>query len=268
MQLTTPDETERPDSAPPPGSGTAAPDMPADTAEQIRIATYNVHSCIGTDRMLDPGRTADVINEIDADIVALQEVDAQHRPGGYLDQWAFLAEATGRHCVPGISLQTHRKTFGNALLTRLPLCATRLHDLSVTGREPRGAIDVDIDLAGRPLRIVTTHLGLRSRERAAQARILADLLDADRAAGAVLLGDLNEWRAPRQAIRPLMHRFAKAPLQPTFPSRLPLLALDRILATANLEIADVAVHRSALARRASDHLPVVATLRWAPRDEG
>ncbi len=134
----------------------------------LSVATYNVHSCVGLDRRLDPGRVAGVIRGMAADIVALQEVDAQQRPAGYLDQWAFLAEAAGYHCIPGISLRTHRKLFGNALMTRHPIRAVRLHDLAVPGREPRGAIDADIEVGGSLFRVIATHLGLRGAERRRQ----------------------------------------------------------------------------------------------------
>jgi endonuclease/exonuclease/phosphatase family metal-dependent hydrolase len=228
----------------------------------LRIASYNVHSCIGTDRRLDPRRIAAVLAELDADIVALQEVDAQQRRDGYLDQWIYLADAAGYQCIPGISLRTHRKTFGNALLSRVPLTSTRLHDLGVPNREPRGAIDVMLDFAGRSLRIVATHLGLKRTERYSQSKMLGEVLASEAVPGTVLVGDLNEWRRKPESW-PWPNSFTASPNLPTFPSRWPLLALDRIVATGSLQLSDVTAHRSPLARRASDHLPLRATLRWA-----
>ncbi|MBV8167641.1 MAG: endonuclease/exonuclease/phosphatase family protein [Alphaproteobacteria bacterium] len=233
----------------------------------LTVATYNVHSCIGSDRRLDPARVAAVIRALDADVVALQEVDARHHDSGFLDQWAYLGERTGYRCVPGISLRTHRNVFGNALLSRHPVASVRLHDLAIFGREPRGAIDADIDVAGRIVRVVATHLGLRNAERRRQSARLLEVL-AVRSSPAqtaeILLGDLNEWRAtPRSSIAALLRHYPDTPAPPSFPARWPFLRLDRILADRGLRLERCAAMRSRLARLASDHLPVCARFAWA-----
>ncbi len=233
------------------------------------IASYNIHSCIGRDGHLAPQRIVEVIRELGADIVALQEVDAQHRIDGYLDQWLYLAKELGYFCTPGISLRTHRRNYGNALLSRLPVQNVRLHDLSVDQREPRGAIDVDIRLeTGPPLRVVATHLGLSNAERRAQIAALSTLLATESGSAATfLLGDLNEWRARSRNLRLLVRHFHPSPAPSTFPARRPLFALDRILAAGVVRIGRIAAHRSDLARIASDHLPVRATFQWANGQE-
>jgi len=238
-------------------------DAPAAGDNTLTLATYNIHSCFGSDRRFDPDRVAAVIRELDADIVALQEVDAQHRTKGYVDQWAFLADATSYACVPGISLRTHRKVFGNALLTRLPVAQTRLHDISVEGCEPRGLIDVDIAVVGGLLRVLATHLGLRAFERRRQSERIAEIAEphAD-ALGTVLLGDMNDWRPRSPSIRRITRLFHGARSAFSYPSRLPIFQLDRVLGMGNIRLDDVAAHRSRLARFASDHLPIVATLSW------
>jgi endonuclease/exonuclease/phosphatase family metal-dependent hydrolase len=230
----------------------------------LTVATYNVHSCIGADRRLDPDRVAEVIRALDADIVALQEVDARHRAGGFLDQWAFLGAAAGYHCVPGISLRTHRNVFGNALLTRRPPLSVRLHDLAVYGREPRGAIDADIEFDGRVLRVIATHLGLRGAERQRQSARLVEIVarTLPQHAGTLLLGDLNDWRSPPSSIAVLLRRFTATPAPASFPARCPFLRLDRILANGGLAVAECRAVRSRLARHASDHLPVCGRVAW------
>ena len=231
------------------------------------VASYNIHSCVGTDGRFDPGRVADVLTELNADIIALQEVDAQHRLGDYLDQWTFLAQAAGYHCIPGISLRTQRRNYGNALLTRRPVHQVRLHDLSIEAHEPRGAIDADIVVGQDLLRVVATHFGLRRGERRRQAEILGNLLAesaTDQVPSGVLLGDLNEWLPISRSLRPLLHLFHRSHAPRTFPARRPLLALDRILAAGTAHLSDVAAHGSRLARLASDHLPVSASLSWLP----
>src|SRR5258708_27526166 len=234
----------------------------------LTLATYNVHRCTGGDRRLDPARAAEVIRALGADVVALQEVAARHQAAGFLDQWAFLGAAIGYRCIPGISLRTGRKVFGNALLTRHPVRAVRLHDLAVPGREPRGAIDADLDLGGRGLRVIATHFGRRGAERRRQAERLLAILRADHSAVAapcvatVLLGDLNEWRRAPNSISPVLDRFVDAPTPASFPARYPLLRLDRILSEGRLRLDRCRAEVSRIARVASDHLPIAAQFHW------
>jgi endonuclease/exonuclease/phosphatase family metal-dependent hydrolase len=248
----------------------------AESGPSLVVATYNVHACVGTDRRYDPARVAAVLRELGADIISLQEVGGQRRPGQLPDQAAFLAEETGLQIVSGPNRNYRRSRFGNAVLTRFPVLAVRYIDLSVPGCEPRGALDVDLDigerLEGQALRVVATHFGLRGGERRKQTnRLLAALAgngdaegDAPPAAdGAILMmGDFNEWRGRRGGIRALDRELGHAPAPRTFPSWCPILPLDRIYAGPPALVRDVIVHRSPLARLASDHLPLRARLAW------
>lgn len=234
------------------------------------VATYNVHTCVGVDRRYDPARIAEVLRELDADIIGLQEVDARHRGDRHLDQWVYFAEETGLAAVPAPNVRDHRGRFGNALLTRWPVREVRLLDLSVPGHEPRGAIDIDLLVGNRVLRVLATHFGLRHAERVAQTRrLLAAVEDHPSKAnggkppdGVVVMGDLNEWRGRRGGIPALDRTLGRSPALRTFPSWCPILSLDRIYASHPAVIERVEVHRSPLARIASDHLPLRATLRW------
>jgi endonuclease/exonuclease/phosphatase family metal-dependent hydrolase len=169
--------------------------------------------------------------------------------------------------VPGISLRTHRNVFGNALLTRHPVVRVQLHDLAMLGREPRGAIDADIEVAGRLVRVIATHLGLRGGERRRQSERLLEVVafrPSAAQAAEILLGDLNEWRpAPRNSITALLRHYPAAPAPASFPARWPMLRLDRILADRGLRLERCAAVRSVLTRFASDHLPVCARFAWA-----
>lgn len=225
---------------------------------RLKLATWNIHRCIGSDGILYPARIAQVLREIDADVVALQEVDSQ--PGHELDILAFLAEQTGSRQIPGITMLRSDTHYGNAVLTRLPILAIRRHDLSVTGREPRGAIDVDLDCQGRRVQLVATHLGLRPSERRYQVRQLLPVF-AEAGNDVVLLaGDLNEWFLWGRPLRMLQQQFPDTPHRRTFPARFPLLTLDRIWVYPRDRLASLQVHTSKLARIASDHLPLVATI--------
>jgi endonuclease/exonuclease/phosphatase family metal-dependent hydrolase len=239
------------------------------------VATYNIHKCIGVDRRHDPARVAAVLRELGADIIGLQEVMARHDGPRPVDHETYLAEAMGMRLISGPQRNDHRGRMGNAILTRFPVLAIRHIDLSVKGYERRGALDVDLDAGGRVLRVVATHLGLRGNERRAQMRRLLEAIasngedeQASHGNGAseaiLMMGDLNEWRGRRGGIQALDRAFGRAPAPRTFPSWCPVLPLDRIYAAPPVELLHFTVHRSALARLASDHLPLRARLAWRP----
>ncbi|ALP64332.1 endonuclease/exonuclease/phosphatase family protein [Paraburkholderia caribensis] len=231
----------------------------AQDVRALRIATYNIHGTVGADGRPSAERIAGVIRELDADIVALQEVPL----GGSFAPNALpvLREMTGMNAIAGPTLDTPERRYGNAILSRLPICATRSLDLSFGTREARGALDVDVetDGPGSGLRVVATHLGLSARERRAQIRALIAAFDTPRMP-VLLMGDLNEWFVWGHALRMLVTHFRAAPAPRTFPARLPVFALDRIWMHPADRLIDVTVHRSTLARAASDHLPLVARI--------
>jgi endonuclease/exonuclease/phosphatase family metal-dependent hydrolase len=238
----------------------------------VRVVTYNIHSCIGVDQRYDPSRISTVLRAIDADIACLQEVAAHRRSEPHADQWAYLGVATGCRVVAGTGVRQPRIRFGNAILSRFPVLAARLIDLTVAGHEPRGAIDADLLIGERVLRVIATHFGLHAAERRKQANQLMEALGEPvlanrREAHAVLLmGDLNEWRGRRGAIRSLDRSLGPSAAAPTFPSWMPVLALDRIYVDGPAVLREVGVYRSPLARLASDHLPLVGRLCWSTRE--
>ena len=221
----------------------------------LTVATYNIHGAVGTDGRFAPGRIARVLQEIKADVVALQEVPL----GGSAqpDVLALLKEETGFFAVEGPTMQSEERRYGNAVLSRYPILAKESIDLSFGSREPRGALDADIDCHGHMLRVIATHLGLKPAERRAQIKRLLQAFDTDQAP-VILMGDVNEWFMWGRTLRWLVSHFEAAPAPRTFPSRLPLFALDRIWISPRQRLLQVHVHRTALARVASDHLPLVA----------
>ena len=224
---------------------------------ELRLVSYNVHRAIGRDRRCMPERILGVLREIDADVVALQEVEARDEGADMLE---WLARETGCHAVAGTTLIRHDGHYGNGLLSRCPIAATTLCDLSWRGREPRGAIAVDLAVSGGPLRVVATHLGLRPAERREQVQRLLKLFNDTPRDRAVLVGDLNEWFLWGRPLRRLHRYFKATPALRTFPSTAPVFALDRVWTHPRAMLRRLAVHRSPLARVASDHLPLVATL--------
>jgi endonuclease/exonuclease/phosphatase family metal-dependent hydrolase len=155
---------------------------------------------------------------------------------------------------------------GNALLTALPVDDVRSHDLSIAGREPRGALEVHVRHGHARVRVVVTHLGLRAGERRRQVERLLRIIPDDDVAATVLLGDINEWWLWGRPLRWLHRRFGTSPALRTFPARAPVFALDRIWAHPAGAITEVARVATPGARRASDHLPIIATLRLVSQD--
>jgi endonuclease/exonuclease/phosphatase family metal-dependent hydrolase len=224
----------------------------------MRLATYNIHACIGADGRFDPQRIVKVLHEINADVVALQEVE-HHTIGGY-DLLDYLAAKTGLTAIAGPTLLRETNHYGNAVLTRLPILAVTRVDLSLPQREPRGALDVTLDWRGQRLQVVATHLGLRPWERRQQVRRLLTLFESGSADVSVLVGDLNEWLLWGRPLRWLRHHFASTPQPRTYPARFPLFSLDRVWVHPRAALASIEIHNSPLARIASDHLPLKAEL--------
>ncbi|MCU4181844.1 endonuclease/exonuclease/phosphatase family protein [Bosea sp. BH3] len=240
--------------------GSAAPragERPAGTL----VASYNVHKCVGVDGKFDPSRIATVIREIAPDIIALQEADKRFGARHGLLDLARLKDETGLVPVPIESANAAAHGWhGNVVLFRQGLVRD-VHQVSLPGLEPRGALVVDIDLeSGAEIRIVAAHLGLLRRSRSQQARMLIDIMKARDERATLLVGDLNEWRlGDRSALKEFGPAFGALPMPvPSFPSGLPLLALDRIIANRPEIVSDVMVHDTPLARIASDHLPIKA----------
>jgi endonuclease/exonuclease/phosphatase family metal-dependent hydrolase len=223
----------------------------------VTVATWNIHSSIGTDGRFAPERIGEVIREMNADIVGLQEVPL----GGedWPDVLHFLRETTGYHGVEGPTHCNPRRRFGNAVLSRYPIIASRSIDLSFGRCEPRGALDADIDCHGHPLRIIATHLGLRPGERRAQIKTLLEVFGTNQMP-MILMGDINEWLTWGRPLRMLESHFEAVPAPVTFPSRYPVFALDRIWISPRHRLVHVNVHVTPLSRLASDHLPLIARI--------
>ena len=215
----------------------------------LRIASYNVHSCVGTDGRKDAARIAAVIAELGCDTVGLQEVDYR------LD---YIAMRLGMQAVPGLTLLRHDGPYGNALLTRRKVLEVRRLDFAYGRREPRNALDVDLEVGGRPLRIIVTHLGLFAAERRYQMRKILEVLRSSPRERIIVLGDMNEWLPLSRPLRWLNGILGRSVAERSFPSRWPLFALDRVWVRPRHALLALKAHRSPLAGRASDHLPVKA----------
>lgn len=226
----------------------------------ITVASYNIHIALGRDGRLAPERIASVVQELKADVIALQEVQFVTKR---FDMPAYLRKATGYQVLAGPTIvDPVRGDYGNALLTCRHVKSFCRIDLSVDRREPRGALDVTLDCGEHSLRVVATHLGLRPAERREQVTKLLSMLEGESAAlPTILLGDLNEWFLWGRPLRWLHRHFEQTPAPATFPAGFPVFALDRIWVKPRHLLRRLFVHASPLARLASDHLPVVAQLQ-------
>lgn len=229
-------------------------------ARPLTVATWNVHGGVGRDRRYSPARIADVVLETGADVIALQEVGSRNASDVLLDA---LVGGTGFAAVDGWTCRRGGCDYGNVVLSRFPIVEAHRLDLTVRGREPRGALDVVASTPHGALRVIGTHLGLRPGERRAQVRKLLGALARETPLPTVLTGDVNEWYLWGRPLRWLHRRFAPTPAPATFPAWRPVLSLDRLWTQPASLLTELRVHRSALARAASDHLPLVATLAMA-----
>lgn len=228
------------------------------------VASYNIRKSVGLDWQRRPERILEVLGEVDADIVALQEVDRRFGTRvSSLSAEAILANTPYRVVRFGErpqSLGWH----GNVLLVRQDLKVAHHKSLVLPCLEPRGAVMADIIAEGYKVRIVGLHLGLMGRWRVRQARAVLDQLRAlEHRLPTVIMGDLNEWNTEGGSLKHFAREHHVVEPGPSFHSSKPVLSFDRIITSLDLNVLASGVHRSETARRASDHLPVWARLAFA-----
>ncbi|QIE57362.1 endonuclease [Pikeienuella piscinae] len=229
----------------------------------LKVASYNIRKCVGLDWRRDPLRVATVLGELNADVVTLQEADRRLGTRRGTLQEAKLAEAGLRFAELPDSGGSHG-WHGNAILVSDAVEVRSLKRVTLPFLEPRGALMAELAVRGHSFRVIGAHLGLRPINRIAQARAILEALDAeDDDAYEVVMGDFNEWRTRRGCAEILSRRLRQAPTRASFHASRPVARLDRIFASTALRFRRCGVHRSALARDASDHLPIWAEL--APR---
>lgn len=230
----------------------------------MKVASYNIHKCKGLDGAVRPDRVISVLGQIDADLIALQEVDRRFGTrSGLLDPEEIL-RATGMHLLLQSDAPHGHGWHGNALLVRSEPKFYLRERIKLPGLEPRGAIFAELDLGEGKFRVIAAHLGLLRQSRLEQAdALLAAFLDLPRLP-TILLGDFNEWRRRRRsALGVLEPMFGVAPSVLSFPSMRPMFPLDRILGWPAGLVSGLEVHDSPLARQASDHLPLIARVSLA-----
>jgi endonuclease/exonuclease/phosphatase family metal-dependent hydrolase len=228
----------------------------------FRVASYNMRKAIGIDRRRRPERTIEVLNELDADVIALQEADrrfgskASAIPLGLIETHSDYKPVEIDNRAGSIGWH------GNALLVKKAVEVCEHHLFRLPSLEPRGAVLAELRLDDVLLRVVGMHLDLSGLWRRQQAQaILSHLHEREGEPPTVLMGDLNEWSTRGGCLREFGADHDFAPCGRSFHARRPIAALDRIMISRDLEVVASGVHRTACSRRASDHLPIWAEVR-------
>ena len=244
----------------------------------ITLASYNMRKAIGLDRRRDPKRVLDVLHEIDADVVALQEADKRFGgrgsavPHELIDSHSHYKpvhlgvrhkrplEKARKHAERLLKVDTRNLGWhGNAILVKSHVGVIDCAALDLPTLEPRGAVMAELLIGDQPLRVVGMHLDLSGLWRKRQMRAILDAINSrPQKMPTVLMGDTNEWRTVAGCLRELEPEFQVAPTGPSFHARHPVASLDRIIVHKDLSIEAAGVHMSAAAQRASDHLPIWA----------
>lgn len=233
----------------------------------LRVATYNIHKCVGMDRRYSPERIADVLREIDADVIAMQEVLCNPLTHKRDHQAEFLAEELEMEFRLGENRLIKGGEYGNAVLSRFPIGDWKNYNITVKSYEPRGCLRTEIVIDDdRSMQFVNVHMGTSYFERRKQVhRLMAEhvLESPDLAGRRIIAGDFNEWtnglttkllKENFKSVDPKIH-LGRAR---TFPGIMPLVHLDHIYFDDAVELKNAFLHRSRTALVASDHLPIVA----------
>jgi endonuclease/exonuclease/phosphatase family metal-dependent hydrolase len=236
----------------------------------IRVVTYNVHKCRGMDRRVDPARIAEVLRDINADVIALQEVIADESGSPEKNQPEFIASLLGEYSVQFGEARKHLGApYGNAVLSHVPVIGSQTYDLTRGRRERRGCLRVDVNCGEQLLHVFNVHLGTSFFERRHQGRklISTDVLgSSELRSPTIVVGDFNEWtRGLATRLMSTHFRSVESRLhlkhRKTYPGVLPLLNLDHFYFDERLELVSAELVRNALTMKASDHLPIVAEFK-------
>jgi endonuclease/exonuclease/phosphatase family metal-dependent hydrolase len=229
------------------------------TQRELRFLTWNVHGCVGRDGVCDPDRIARVLEAAQPDVTALQEIDSRTTSAAQ-DPFSYFGTLFGWTTVAARTLAARDGHYGHIVLSRWPIESLGEIDLSVRWREPRKAIVGAVASPAGRIVVIAAHLGLMPFERRRQYVRLRERIAALDERPLVVLGDFNDFPGRGLAERALSPPLTGAPELATYPSRLPLLPLDRIWFSEPLELGAIATLRDA--GSASDHLPLLASLHW------
>ena len=228
----------------------------------LKVATYNIRKAVGLDQRRNPERILAVLKEIDADIIALQEVDRRFGARVSALPLAMLEAETSWMPVPLAFRPAAIGWHGNAILVRKGMEVRHCQPIDMPTLEPRGAVMAELSVAGHALRVIGVHLDLSGLWRRKQIRALLAAIDASpRHMPTILMGDFNQW-SDSGALNELAfhhHRLVQTPK--SFHTSRPVARLDRIIVSHDVTVTAADSHLSPLSKQASDHLPLWASIR-------
>ena len=228
----------------------------------LKVATYNIRKAIGLDQRRNPERILAVLKEIDADIIALQEVDRRFGARVSALPLAMLEAETSWMPVPLHFRPAAIGWHGNAILVRKGIEVRHCQPIDMPTLEPRGAVMAELSVAGHALRVIGVHLDLSGLWRRKQVRALLAAIDGSpRHTPTMLMGDFNQW-SDSGALNELAfhhHRLVQTPK--SFHTSRPVARLDRIIVSHDVKVIAADSHISPLSKQASDHLPLWASIR-------
>lgn len=247
------------------------PSMPVNASE-LRIASYNIHTSKDNTGTFNPAQTLKVIQSLESDIIGLQEVSTELRENWQQSTLDFYAEQLQWHKAFGASVDHAHHQYGNALLSRYPIVSYRNHILYdpapwlsaiLPGLHRRTVLEAEIHVAGYPVHIFVSHLGLLPWERKKEVQKLLEIVNSiEREGLLIVMGDFNEWIEGTNILPMLEEAFPDMPkAQKTLPVFYPIAALDRIYVQPAHHLKSIKVHNNKLSRKTSDHLPLVADIK-------
>lgn len=226
---------------------------------QLRFASYNIHKAVGLDGRRDPDRIITVLRELDADIIALQEVDRRFGPRASVLPRVLIDDTKWRP-LPVAKRQRSLGWHGNALLVRRDIHCVCAEPLDLPTLEPRGAVMAELELEGMPLRILGAHLDISGLRRRDQVKAILKHNARRKHVPTVIMGDFNQWGRLTGAMRAFGMAWQQITPGASYPAARPVARFDRVIATPDWSYLSSGVHHSATAAVASDHLPIWAQL--------
>ena len=247
----------------------------------LRVMTYNIHGCVGADRVVNPDKVAAIIAELDVDIVALQEVDGGHPTREYRDQAQMIAGVLGvEHVYFPVELEEGLRRFGLAVLSRFPIVGfdqVRLPNVyPLLNPRKRGALRTRLETAVGPINLINTHLSLFRLERRLQLKALMSE-DEFTAVPAneplVFCGDLNSgplsetYKQVSRLLTDVQTASSSGPLEATFHAKSPFFRIDHVFVSSHFTPLKTEVRKTADTSAASDPLPLIVDLELKKHGE-
>jgi endonuclease/exonuclease/phosphatase family metal-dependent hydrolase len=228
------------------------------SVHEIRVLTWNIHGCVGIDGRYNIKRIGKIIRSLYPDIVAFQEVDLRQKSQISSNSFKKLCDQIGEYTQEAWSITDLTGHYGQVLISRFPLINTHVHDISLPNREPRKVIDAIVKLPGGSVRVIATHLGLFPNEKKYQLKKLKKILQLETSFPMMFMGDVNEWFG--NSVKSILNNvFEYQSTHASYPSPVPILALDRIACTGEIKIIESRAVRDTW--WVSDHLPVFAIIQ-------